>query len=368
MFTDIVQRDGKILLADSDTASAMRLASALLRQGWPVVSARDALQMQNMARKENPIAIVLSSFLPGGDASVMLKRIRGSAYTVNVPVFVLHRTGGPSKEEVLTAGANEYFEKAEDCAAICEALRRHFDASAIPVQAPILAPASAISSPSRLAALEAAEVLDTAHSRLQDSITRIASNLIGVPVTLLSLVDQDRQFFKSHIGLPDPWRSDRQTPLSHSFCQWVVSGEEELIVEDARQMPALQSNAAVSEIGVISYAGIPVRSQSGHVLGSFCAIDSKPRSWNRAELTNLRNLARMAESTLIVEALTTSAPARFRGILTIMLNAIEILRRNPAALASESNTLLLELIEDQNRTLLNFAPVSGTQQMAVAAS
>jgi hypothetical protein len=345
----------------------MRLASTLLRQGWPVVSARDALQMQNMARKENPIAIILSSLLPGGDASVMLKRIRCSAYTVNVPVVVLHRAGGPCREEVLAVGANEFIEKADDSGAVCDAIRRHVDAAAVPVQAPMLAPAAAISNPQRMAALEAAEVLDTAQSRLQDSITRIASNLIGAPVTLLSLVDHDRQFFKSQVGLPDPWRSERQTPLSHSFCQWVVSGEEELIVEDAREMPALKSNGAVSDLGVIAYAGIPVRSQSGHVLGSFCAIDSKPRVWSRTELVNLRNLARMAESALIVEALTTTAPIRFRNTLMLVLNAVELLRRNSMNLTSDTSVILLELIEDQSRKLINFAPTTNTQQIGTAA-
>ncbi len=361
-----VQTNGKILVADSDTAFAMRLASALLRQGWPVLSARDALQMQNIARKESPIAIILSCLLPGGNASVMLKRIRGSAYTVNIPVVVLHRAGGPAKDEIMAAGANEYVDKPEDCAGVCEALRRHIDASALPVQAPLIAPASAISSPPRLAALEAADVLDTVPSRLQDSITRIASSLLGVPVTLLSLVDHDRQFFKSQVGLPDPWRTERQTPLTHSFCQWVVSGEEELVVEDARTMPALKSNAAIPDIGVIAYAGIPVRTQTGQVLGSFCAIDSKPRVWNRAELANLRNLARMAESAVTVEALTADTPARFKGILTIMLNATQLLRRNN--IGNESSALLLELIEDQNRHLLNFMPgPSNGQQIGASA-
>src|SRR5580693_6965539 len=107
----------KILLADSDTGAAMRLAGAFLRSGWPVLSASDAIQAQNLARKENPAALILSSLLPGGGASVILKRFRSSAYTVTTPVIVLSKPGGPGKNEILAAGANEFIEDPQDSAA-----------------------------------------------------------------------------------------------------------------------------------------------------------------------------------------------------------------------------------------------------------
>src|SRR6516162_9470764 len=78
----------------------------------------------------------------------------------------------------------------------------------------------------RLAALQRTELLDTLPELEFDRVTRLACRLLGTEVALLSLVDTDRQFFKSSCGLPEPWASIRQTPLSHSFCQHVVASEK----------------------------------------------------------------------------------------------------------------------------------------------
>jgi hypothetical protein len=74
----------------------------------------------------------------------------------------------------------------------------------------------------RLAALEATALLDTPTERVFDRLTEIAATTLGVPIALISLVTDDRQFFNSQCGLPDPVATTRETPLSHSFCQYVV--------------------------------------------------------------------------------------------------------------------------------------------------
>jgi len=115
---------------------------------------------------------------------------------------------------------------------------------------------------------------------------------LRVPVALVSLVDAERQFFKSCTGiLPEPWNSQRQTPLSHSFCQHAVASGRPLVIEDARQHPLVKDNSAVDGLGVIAYAGVPLTLSSGQVLGSFCAIDSRPRQWTPDELEILTTLA-----------------------------------------------------------------------------
>jgi GAF domain-containing protein len=124
----------------------------------------------------------------------------------------------------------------------------------------------------RLAVLEATALLDTPAEEAFDQFTRLASTILQTPVALVSLVDQDRQFFKSSVGLPEPWASSRQTPLSHSFCKHVVSTSEPLSVSDARSHPLLQNNLAILELGVIAYLGIPLTTSQGFTLGSFCVI------------------------------------------------------------------------------------------------
>jgi hypothetical protein len=81
----------------------------------------------------------------------------------------------------------------------------------------------AVISAERLAALQRTELLDTLPELEFDRVTRLACRLLGTEVALLSLIDADRQFFKSSCGLPEPLASARQTPFSHSFCQHVVA-------------------------------------------------------------------------------------------------------------------------------------------------
>ena len=116
-------------------------------------------------------------------------------------------------------------------------------------------------------------------------------DLIGVPVSLVSLVQADQQVFPGMCGLPDPWASRRSTPLSHSFCQHVVASGEPLVIEDARLDGLVRDNLATTEIGVVGYAGMPLTDDDGNVLGSLCAIDTEPRRWTDEELGILRDTA-----------------------------------------------------------------------------
>jgi GAF domain-containing protein len=109
----------------------------------------------------------------------------------------------------------------------------------------------------------------------------------------VTLVDRDRQFFKRCVGLPEPWASRRETPLSHSFCQHTLTTGVELVISDARVHPELRDNPAVPDLGVAD-AGIPLVTSDGTVLGSFCAIDTKPRQWSEGDLPTLRDLAESA--------------------------------------------------------------------------
>src|SRR3954452_9083968 len=143
----------------------------------------------------------------------------------------------------------------------------------------------------RLRTLEQLKLLDTPAERVFDRLTAFTARELGIPVVLISLVTEDRQFFKSACGLPAPWDVERETPLSHSFCQYVVAQDEALVVTDARQDPRLRSNLAVADVGVVAYAGFPLRTPSGDVLGSFCAFDTEPRTWVPHELEFLRDMA-----------------------------------------------------------------------------
>ena len=168
----------------------------------------------------------------------------------------------------------------------------------------LLDAAAATEDPGRLEALRATGLLDSDISPEFDRLARLASHVLNAPVALVSLVDADRQFFKACLGLPEPWASRRESPLTHSFCQHAVAIREPLLVTDAREHPVLHDNLAIRDMGVVAYAGIPLIDGDGHALGTLCVIDSQPRHWTSHQVQLLTDIAAsvVTEITLAREA------------------------------------------------------------------
>jgi PAS domain S-box-containing protein len=196
----------------------------------------------------------------------------------------------------------------------------------------------------RLAALRESDLLDSPSEERYDRITRLVRHLLDVPVALVSLVDDRRQFFKSQQGLAEPWAARRGTPLSHSFCQHVVATGAVLAVEDAREHPLVRENGAVRDIGVVAYLGAPVRAPNGEPLGSLCAIDTEPRAWTAEDEAALRDLAASVESEVALRTelgRRTRSEARYQALFDGSPDAVlllepeteRILDANPAACA-----------------------------------
>ncbi|MEH0981057.1 SpoIIE family protein phosphatase [Micromonospora sp. CPCC 205556] len=156
---------------------------------------------------------------------------------------------------------------------------------------------SALTDPARLRSL-ADTGLEAEPDEAFDRFARLVSDLLDVPVALVSLVTDTRQFFPGAVGLPEPWAACRQTPLSHSFCQHVVDIELPMVLPDARLYPRVRDSLALPELGVIAYAGVPLTDLDGRVLGSLCAIDHKPRAWTATQLRTLSDLAAACSSEL----------------------------------------------------------------------
>ena len=155
----------------------------------------------------------------------------------------------------------------------------------------LLDAAAAVKQSDRLDALRATGLLDSDVTPSFDRLARLAAHVLNAPVALVSLVDSDRQFFKSCLGLPEPWASERESPLSHSFCQHAVASREPLLVVDSREHEVLRDNLAIRDMGVIAYAGIPLIDADGHALGTLCVIDSRPRHWTTHQVQLLSDLA-----------------------------------------------------------------------------
>ena len=125
-----------------------------------------------------------------------------------------------------------------------------------------------------------------------DELCRRAAVRVGSPVALVSLVDEEGQALPGAYGLAEPWYTERWTPLTHSFCQHVVTSEEPFVVMNAHDDPLVSKNLAIMDLGVIAYAGVPLRAgEDGVVVGALCAIDHMPRSWSEEQVQELRTLS-----------------------------------------------------------------------------
>ncbi|CAN5168732.1 hypothetical protein BH09ACT12_BH09ACT12_15910 [soil metagenome] len=135
-------------------------------------------------------------------------------------------------------------------------------------------------------------------SRSFDHYARLVRRFLRVPVALVTLVEADRQVFCGLVGLEGPYGEARETPLSHSFCQYVVADEKPLVISDARLDPRLADNLAIPDLNVVAYAGWPLRDAAGTTVGSLCAIDSTPRTWTQEDLDTLEDLANACSAEL----------------------------------------------------------------------
>ena len=144
-----------------------------------------------------------------------------------------------------------------------------------------------VGDPRRLAALAETGLLEGSSEGAFDRITRLVAEVLHVPVALFTLVTDDRQVFKSSVGVGDV----RMTPLSHSFCKYVVESGAPLEVVDARVHPKVRDNPAIEDFGIVSYLGIPLTTSDGERLGALCAIDHEPRQWTGRDQGVLEDLA-----------------------------------------------------------------------------
>lgn len=150
--------------------------------------------------------------------------------------------------------------------------------------------------PSRNRAAHVAELrrsglLDQPGNAQFGHLTELVRTVLGVPVAIVSIVDEARQVFAGHSGLPEPWASMGETPITHSFCQHVVERGEVFAVPDARAEPLVRNNLAIPDLGVHAYLGVPIHSPDGALVGALAAIDTKPRTWTPHDRTVLEMVA-----------------------------------------------------------------------------
>ncbi|MEM7499926.1 MAG: GAF domain-containing protein [Pseudomonadota bacterium] len=147
---------------------------------------------------------------------------------------------------------------------------------------------------------------------LLDSVARSASRILRAPVALITVIDDtsEEQVFCGMRGSVGAFTPRRATPLSHSMCRTVRDMNAVLRVEDTRRAPRFRDNAAVGELDVIAYLGVPLVMPSTGPVGAFCVIDREPRAWSDGDVETLDALVPVAVEALLVAPFCRKAERR----------------------------------------------------------
>lgn len=186
----------------------------------------------------------------------------------------------------------------------------------------------------RIETLRSLHILNTPPEERFDRLTRLARRLFGVPMAAVTLIDSDRQWFKSRVGI-----DAAETPRDVSFCGHVILDDELFLVNDALLDARFADNPLVTgDPNIRFYAGYPLTVDNGSRLGTLCLIDVKPRALDEEECVLLRDLARMAEQEIAAVQLATTDEltglSNRRGFEVLAQHAIRMCRRTqkPASL------------------------------------
>jgi len=186
----------------------------------------------------------------------------------------------------------------------------------------------------RISQLKSLNILDTPPEERFDRVTRMARRLFGVPIALVSLIDENRQWFKSCFGLPV-----KETDRDISFCGHAILASGTLVINDALLDERFADNPLVTgEPNIRFYAGHPLRTMSGQAMGTLCIIDTEPRDFVQDDHDMLADLAGMIEREMMAVQLAVSDEltriSNRRGFLALSKYSLELCKRQlfPATL------------------------------------
>ena len=278
-----------VLIVCCDESLAQRLREVVEAEGMSVYMAHDFAHAIEIARQTNLALAMIERKLGTEDGLALCNAIRSLDGMTDLPVM-MHATteadmtlAQPPAQVTWLVGAFT-----------AEFARTKFRASLLRTRARWAIAALPENEQQRLKALHDLALLDTAVEERFDRITRIAARIFDVPIALITLVDADRQWFKSRFGA-----IGEQTPREQAFCAHAILGSQTLVVPDALEDDRFADNPLVcGKARIRFYAGRPIAAADGSRLGTLCVIDHRPRDFGQDEIQLMNDLAALVECEL----------------------------------------------------------------------
>jgi phosphoribosyl 1,2-cyclic phosphodiesterase/DNA-binding response OmpR family regulator len=283
--------DPLVLIALADDSLARLIEEAAHSAGVHAVRARDGVSVLRLARQYRPPLIFLEDAAGGGidglGLCAELRADRDAALHAATIVMVAARERTAEGE---AAGVSRWLITPFSC----QYARAQLQAWLLRTSCRWIRPSLPPDEEARLAALQELSVLDTKPEERFDRLTRLAAAVADVPIALVSLVDQSRQWFKSHQGL-----SLTETTREVSFCAHVLASGTALVVPDTLLDERFADNPlVVGGTRIRFYAGFPIFHANGSCIGTLCLIDTSPRHLPAATIQRLEDLAQLVQNEL----------------------------------------------------------------------
>jgi CheY-like chemotaxis protein len=243
--------------------------------------------------RQAPDVLLITADLAGLSAEHVVRGIRTVIQAMNVRIIgVLAADNATVSATLLTAGADDVIVPPIDATQLrarIEMMLRNDQMWS--KTSDVMKPPTPVREMERVSALKATGLLDTPAEDRFDAITQEVTESLGVPMSVISMVDSDRQWFKSKQGIVAD-----ETHRDISFCGHAINYDGVFVVEDAYLDPRFSENPLVTgDPNVRFYAGAPIRSSDGHTIGMLCALDHEPRRFTEAERATLTHLAHRVE-------------------------------------------------------------------------
>jgi phosphoribosyl 1,2-cyclic phosphodiesterase/CheY-like chemotaxis protein len=284
-----------VLVAVGDPELRRFLEEAVANDGVRLIPVGDCEAVSALVKSEQPSLVLVESALKSCDAVRLARALREdpSASARDLPIVVLKKRGNPGeRERESAAGITDWL--ILPCSK--EYARTRIHAWLLRVACRWKNAPQPEDEESRLRRLRASGLLDTAPEERFDRVTRIAAALFEVPIAFISLVDRERQWFKSRTGI-----DATETPRDQAFCAHAILRNDIMQVTDAHADERFADNPLVTRgPRVRFYAGAPLSLGEGSPVGTLCVVDHRPRSLDEDQLKLLRDLSKLVERELVI--------------------------------------------------------------------